>query len=253
MSALGRVLLVDAHARFRQAATAELRRRGVPCDALADPRAAAELLRRGAHDVLVVDVGSAPNRRLLLPHRRWPVVPVVVAVAGRPSVEGARVALRARAVDYLTKPVRLPALLESIGHAREKAKAVRGVERTERLIARCAEWFQLLDVILAAPGPAALPARLLTAVAREPPDGEPYRAPATALSPREQQVLLAFASGLRVRQIARTLGVSIHTARAHLKAIMRKLNVHSQAALVERLQVPWRGEPPSDPDPLSIR
>ena len=35
--------------------------------------------------------------------------------------------------------------------------------------------------------------------------------------PRESEVLRLFAAGLRVRQIARRLGVSIHTGRAHLK------------------------------------
>jgi DNA-binding NarL/FixJ family response regulator len=261
MRAAGRVLLVVADAGLRQAALAGLRRRAVPCDATADPREAADVLRRGAHDVLVVDTGSAPNRRLLLARPGWARAPIVVALARRGSAESAVAALRARAVDYLTKPVRLSALLESIQRAREKARAVRGVERAERLIRLWAEWVRLLDGILAMPGPAALPARVLSAVAADRPwgeDGEWWQAPVAALSPREREVLLAFASGLRVRQIARTLGVSIHTARAHLKAIMRKLNVHSQTALVERLRTPWRGDTSASkgaapPDPTGPR
>ena len=92
----------------------------------------------------------------------------------------------------------------------------------------------------APPGQPALAARLLRAVARERvgagDDADPWRTPGAVLSPREQEVLLTFGSGLRVGQIARTLGVSVHTARAHLKAIMRKLDVHSQTALLERLR-----------------
>src|SRR5262245_35819709 len=134
MTASGRVLLVDTHVGFRHAAAAGLRRRGVPCDALGDAREAAELLRGGAHGVLVVDVGSAPNRRLLT-QAAWPAAPMVVALAGRPSADGAVAALRVRAVDYLTKPVRMRVLLESVRRARQKASAVRAVQRADRLIA----------------------------------------------------------------------------------------------------------------------
>jgi two-component system nitrate/nitrite response regulator NarL len=226
---------VDGHARFRQAAFAELRRHGFECDALGHAGEAAALLERGTHDVLVLDVGSAANRRLLLAAPG----PPVVAVTRRPSVESALAALRVRAVDYLTPPIRAPVLVRSVQLALEKANAVRGVRRAERLITLWAEWVRLLDAILTAPGRASLPTRLLAAMAREGPrhDGDAGWHTATGvLSPREQEVLLAFGAGLRVQQIARTLGVSVHTARAHLKAIMRKLNVHSQTALLDRLR-----------------
>lgn len=54
------------------------------------------------------------------------------------------------------------------------------------------------------------------------------------LSPREREVLHLVARGLRVKDAATQLGVSPHTVRNHLKAIFRKLDVHSQAELVVR-------------------
>jgi DNA-binding NarL/FixJ family response regulator len=54
-----------------------------------------------------------------------------------------------------------------------------------------------------------------------------------ALSAREHQVLELLVDGLRVTQIAKRLCISTHTVRNHLKTLYRKLDVHSQAALIE--------------------
>jgi len=49
------------------------------------------------------------------------------------------------------------------------------------------------------------------------------------LTAGESEVLRLYASGLRVRQIATTLRVSIHTARAHVKVLLRKFAARSRA------------------------
>lgn len=49
------------------------------------------------------------------------------------------------------------------------------------------------------------------------------------LTPREVEVLTLAAQGLRVREIAKALALSPHTAGDHLKSIYRKLNVSSRA------------------------
>ena len=54
------------------------------------------------------------------------------------------------------------------------------------------------------------------------------------LSPREHQVLQLVSRGIRVKDAAVQLSVSVHTVRNHLKAIFRKLDIHSQAELVMR-------------------
>lgn len=55
------------------------------------------------------------------------------------------------------------------------------------------------------------------------------------LSKRERDVVTHLLQGHRVVSIAELLEVSEHTVRNHLKSIFRKLGVHSQAELVDRL------------------
>ena len=56
------------------------------------------------------------------------------------------------------------------------------------------------------------------------------------LSARERQIVELLLASRRVPGIATTLGISPHTVRNHLKAVFRKLGVHSQEALLELLQ-----------------
>jgi DNA-binding NarL/FixJ family response regulator len=57
-------------------------------------------------------------------------------------------------------------------------------------------------------------------------------APATALSPRESEVLALIAKGFNFAEIARLLEVSPHTITAHVKKIYQKLAVHSRGEAV---------------------
>lgn len=70
------------------------------------------------------------------------------------------------------------------------------------------------------------------------------RQPATRLSPREAEVLDLVATGLANKQIARRLGITERTVKAHLTAVFQQLGVtdRTQAAL-------WAKEhrPPSEP------
>ena len=65
----------------------------------------------------------------------------------------------------------------------------------------------------------------------------PLHHPALAeLSPREQEILAALVAGDRVPTIAKRLHISPHTVRNHLKSTYRKLDVGSQAELLERVR-----------------
>jgi two-component system response regulator NreC len=53
------------------------------------------------------------------------------------------------------------------------------------------------------------------------------------LTPREQEVLTLIAEGLRNREIAEALSISVKTVSRHRENIMRKLNLHDRVELVK--------------------
>jgi DNA-binding CsgD family transcriptional regulator len=54
------------------------------------------------------------------------------------------------------------------------------------------------------------------------------------LTPREHEVLVLLADGLRNRDIAARLGISEHTVKFHLAAIFGKLDASSRTQVVRR-------------------
>jgi DNA-binding CsgD family transcriptional regulator len=62
----------------------------------------------------------------------------------------------------------------------------------------------------------------------------------SSLSRREWEIVNLFMEGSRVPNIASTLCISPHTVRNHLQSIYRKLDVRSQAELIEKLRGPAR-------------
>lgn len=61
-----------------------------------------------------------------------------------------------------------------------------------------------------------------------------------ALTAREADVLRLMAEGVPARQIGRTLGISEHTVRGHIKKLLLKLNAHSQLeAVAEATRRGW--------------
>jgi DNA-binding CsgD family transcriptional regulator len=81
----------------------------------------------------------------------------------------------------------------------------------------------------------AIVAHLAIADAPDAPDARLSRG-IRQLSPREREILDLLLDGLRVGPIGRRLAISPHTVRNHIKAIFRKLGVHSQADLLDRLR-----------------
>ena len=62
----------------------------------------------------------------------------------------------------------------------------------------------------------------------------------------KHQIVELLLASRRVPGIAGTLGISPHTVRNHLKAVFRKLGVHSQEALLELLRAAAEQGPPSE-------
>jgi two-component system nitrate/nitrite response regulator NarL len=56
------------------------------------------------------------------------------------------------------------------------------------------------------------------------------------LTPRQRVVVEMIAEGLRNREIAERLGISLHTVRRHVEALLRRLNVPTRAAAAVALQ-----------------
>lgn len=64
------------------------------------------------------------------------------------------------------------------------------------------------------------------------PGGPVRQAAQSVLTPRELDVLRLLANGLDVRGAAASLGISVHTARGHVKQLMQKLDARSQLQAV---------------------
>jgi len=98
-------------------------------------------------------------------------------------------------------PIRLALRLDDAELAERLAAALEGVEGVELVEAGAPA-----DIALVAAAP---PAR---------DDG------AYALSPREQEVLALLAEGASNKEIARRLGISVHTAKFHVGSVIDKLD-----------------------------
>ncbi len=102
----------------------------------------------------------------------------------------------------------------------------------------------------AGPGPMVLDARTLGEMLRRTtPPTSGTDAGGVHLTPREHEVLVLLAAAHDARAIARALGVSIHTVRGYVKALLAKLDAHTQLGAVVRarhlglLAEPTRGGP----------
>jgi DNA-binding NarL/FixJ family response regulator len=73
--------------------------------------------------------------------------------------------------------------------------------------------------------------RLLHRLMGQPAD--PEQSP-VVLTPRELDVLRLLSTGLGATQIAREMGISVHTCRGHVKNLMAKLDAHSQLEAVAK-------------------
>ena len=175
-------------------------------------------------DVIVADEqmpGMTGSELLAQVQRQYPHITKIM-LTGHASLEAAVRAINEGAVyRFLQKPCDVPVLKSAIDEAFQMARLAAANARVMEVVREQAD---LLRPAAEAPVACAERPRLrnLTGAERE------------VVSPREQEVLELLVQGHRVSKIAEALFVSPHTVRNHLKSLYRKLDVHSQAQLIER-------------------
>ncbi len=117
----------------------------------------------------------------------------IIFITGYGDVPKTVQAMRAGAVEFLTKPFSDEVLLNAIRQALERSRAALGHEEEMQGLRRC------------------------------------Y----ASLTPREQQVMALVVSGLLNKQIGGELGISEITVKAHRGKVMRKMKAGSLAELVK--------------------
>jgi DNA-binding NarL/FixJ family response regulator len=223
-----RVLIVDDHRSFAEAlAIAIDAEPGLRCAAIAST--AAEGLAtavRTRPDLVVIDLQlpDAPGLSLVAKlHRASPDLPILALTA---YADAANVAAAARAgvCAFFRKECTVRSILDGLHTAGD--------------------------------GPLRIDADTLSAMtlAVTPPASPGSRGPSSAergdidgihLTPREREVLELLAQACDASSIARRFGISLHTIRGHVKAILAKLDAHTQLeAVVRATQLGLIGEPP---------
>jgi FixJ family two-component response regulator len=116
----------------------------------------------------------------------------IIFITGYGDVPTTVEAMKAGALEFLTKPLGDAVLHDAIGQA---------IERSRHSVAQAVELRALRD--------------------RH-----------TSLTPRQQEIMVLVVSGLLNKQIAAELGISEITVKAHRGQVMRKMQVDSLAHLV---------------------
>jgi FixJ family two-component response regulator len=141
-------------------------------------------------DVTLQDLNGLELQKSLAVDR--PDMPIIV-ISGYGDVRMSVRAMKAGAVEFLTKPFGNEAVLDAIRSALERSR--RELDRDARL--------------------------------------EAVRENYGALTPREREVMVLVVSGLLNKQVAGELGISEITVKAHRGQVMRKMKADSFAALVK--------------------
>lgn len=197
-----RILLIDDHALFRIGLSELLERRGLDVvAAVGDCEEGVRLAHQEAPDVVLLDMRMPGTTGIdVLQRLRAGGAPMPIAMLTTSTDERDVIAsLQAGARGYLLKDMEPDELIAAL-------KRIVGGET------------------LVAPELTGILAR---AVQGEAHSGGGKKA-LTDLTPREREILCLLADGQSNKVIARNLGISDGTVKLHVKAILRKLEVHSR-------------------------
>lgn len=198
-----RVLVIDDHTLFREGLQGLLTRRGIDVvGSLGDGNEGLKLARSLEPDVVLLDMrmptidGLGILRKLMEDSFESPVVMLTTSSDEKDLIE----ALRNGARGYLLKDMEPDDLVV----------ALRDIVAGKTVVA------PTLTHVLA------------RVVQGDEPPPEPESSPLDELTPRETEILGLLAEGQSNKVIARNLGISDGTVKLHVKAILRKLGIHSR-------------------------
>ncbi len=141
-------------------------------------------------DISLPDINGLELQKLIAPDR---IDMPIIFITGHGDIPMTVQAMKAGAVEFLTKPIDDDALLSAIRHAIERSSAALGDEGEMKTLR------------------------------------ERY----TSLTPREQEVMKLIATGLLNKQVGLKLDISEITVKAHRGKVMRKMKADSLADLVK--------------------
>lgn len=197
-----RVIIVDDHALFRDGLKGLLELRNIDVAGVAaDGKEGIELAKKIQPDIILLDL-RMPNMNGLetLPvlRKELPTIPVVMLTTSNDESDLIK-ALRTGAQGYLLKDM----------EPEELVGALRDIEKGKNVVAA-----DLTDAL----------ARMVQGETSTSNDDGPF----SELTPRETEILCLLAEGQSNKLIARNLGISDGTVKLHVKAILRKLSIHSR-------------------------
>jgi FixJ family two-component response regulator len=197
------VFVVDDDVSVRESLGAMLRFAGLQVETFASAQEFLARPRALVPSCLVLDVGlpdlSGLDLQGMVAADRGDMP--IIFITGYGDIPMSVRAMKAGAVEFLTKPFDEQVLLEAVRQALERSRATLGEAAEMRAIR------------------------------------EDY----ASLTPREREVLALVVSGLLNKQIAGELGIREITVKAHRAQVMRKMHAHSLADLVTmvtRLRLP---------------
>ena len=210
-------------------------------DCVTNASDALHAMSESGYDLLITDIHMPGNQNLelLRAMKELDFEPPVILITGQPSVATSVAALRLSAIDYLIKPIDPEQLVERARKGIEKGSALRFVDSAQRRAQEVAQVLASIREVLDMPGHSPSLNAILQAAPSPPQVAEPFPGLSAeerdALSNRETEVLLLLAEGKRPQEVAKTLFISQHTVRNHVRAIYAKLDVHSQVELLRKV------------------